>query len=249
MVASRLEWRLRNMSADFAAGFVDGFADGFVGKHVVVTGGTGALGRAVVEAFLEAGAVCHVPHRGAAPDMAVSPRLRLVSGVELADEAHVMRFYAELPELWASVHAAGGFGAAPALETTLAALRAQLDQNLVSAFLCSREATRRMGAGPGRIVNVASRAAVEPAGGSLAYTISKAGVVALTRALAAEVKASSILVNAVVPSTIDTPANRKSMPSPPEVMKRWSKPADIAAAILWLASPSNRVTTGAAIPV
>jgi NAD(P)-dependent dehydrogenase (short-subunit alcohol dehydrogenase family) len=220
------------------------------GKHVVVTGGTGALGRAVVDAFLAAGAVCHVPHRGAAPaDLPKSERLRLLGGVELADEAHVMRFYAELPALWASVHAAGGFAAAPALDTTLAALRAQLDQNLVSAFLCSREAARRMDAGGGRIVNVASRAALEPAGGSLAYTIAKAGVVALTRALADELKASGVLVNAVVPSTIDTPANRKAMSPAPEVLARWSQPADVAATILWLASAENRVTTGAALPV
>jgi NAD(P)-dependent dehydrogenase (short-subunit alcohol dehydrogenase family) len=225
----------------------------FTGRHVVVTGGTGALGRALVQAFLDAGAVCHVPHRGAAPaEFPTSDRLRLVGGVELADEAHVMRFYAELPDLWASVHAAGGFAAAPATETPLAALRAQLDQNLVSAFLCSREAARHIrqrGAPGGRIVNVASRAAVEPTAGSLAYTISKAGVVALTRALAEEVKAAGVLVNAVVPSIIDTPANRKAMPSPPEVVARWSKPADVAATILWLASPDNRLTTGALVPV
>ena len=222
----------------------------FAGKHVVVTGGTGALGRSAVEAFLAAGAFCHVPHRGAAPaEMPRSERLRLVGAVELADEAHVMRFYAELPDLWASVNAAGGFAAAPATETPLAVLRTQLDQNLVSAFLCSREAVRRFGKGPGRIVNVASHAAVAPAGGSLAYTIAKAGVVALTRALADEVKASPILVNAIVPTVIDTPANRKAMPSPPEVVARWTKPADIAAAILWLASADNRVTTGAIVPV
>ena len=222
----------------------------FAGKHVVVTGGTGALGRAVVEAFLGAGAICYVPHRGVTPaEMPRSERLRLVGAVELADEAHVMRFYAELPELWASVNAAGGFAAAPATETALAALRLQLDQNLVSAFLCSREAVRRFGRGPGRIVNVASRAALAPSGGSLAYTIAKAGVVALTRALADEVKASGILVNAVVPTIIDTPANRKAMPSPPDVVARWSKPEDVAAAILWLASPDNRVTTGASVPV
>ena len=74
------------------------FVTSFAGKHVVVTGGTGALGRAVVEAFLEAGAFCHVPHRGAVPaDMPRSERLRLTAGVELSDEAHVMRYYAELP--------------------------------------------------------------------------------------------------------------------------------------------------------
>jgi NAD(P)-dependent dehydrogenase (short-subunit alcohol dehydrogenase family) len=225
-------------------------ASDFANKHVVVTGGTGALGRAVVEALLGAGAVCHVPHRGAAPgDMPRSERLRLTSGVELADEAHVMRFYSDLPELWASVNVAGGFAAAPVLDTTLAALRAQLDQNLVSAFLCSREALRRLRGAPGRIVNVASRAAIDPGAGSLAYTVSKAGVVALTRALAEEARPKDVLVNAIVPSTIDTPANRKAMPSPPEVVARWSKPADIAAAILWLASAENRVTTGAVVPV
>jgi NAD(P)-dependent dehydrogenase (short-subunit alcohol dehydrogenase family) len=223
---------------------------GFAGKQVVVTGGTGALGRAVVQAFLDAGAICHVPHRAAAPaDMPRSDRLRLVGAVELSDEAHVMRFYADLPGLWASVHAAGGFAAAPALDTPLAALRGQLDQNLVSAFLCSREALRRMGKNGGRVVNVASRAALEVEPGKLAYTISKAGVVALTRALAEEARAAGVLVNAVVPSTIDTPANRKAMSPSPEAAAKWSKPPDIAATILWLASPENRLTTGATLSV
>jgi NAD(P)-dependent dehydrogenase (short-subunit alcohol dehydrogenase family) len=223
------------------------------GRHVVVTGGTGALGRAVVAAFLETGAVCHVPHLAAAApaDMPVSDRLRLYGGVDLGDEEQVARFYAGLPGLWASVQAAGGFAAAPFTATSLAALRAQLDVNLVTCFLCCREAVRRMGAGDGdgRIVNVASRAAVEPAGGSLAYAVSKAGVVALTRALAAEIKESGILVNAVLPSIIDTPANRKMMSAPPDVTARWPKPAEIAGAIVWLASADNRLTSGACVPV
>src|ERR1700690_2433090 len=143
VVASPRLGRLRNMTLD---------ALDFSGRHVVVTGGAGALGRAVVEAFVGAGAVCHVPHRGAAPtDFAPHERIRLVGGVELTDEARVARFYADLPSLWASVQVAGGFAAAPLLSTSLADLRAQLDQNLVSAFLCCREAARRMDASGGRL--------------------------------------------------------------------------------------------------
>jgi NAD(P)-dependent dehydrogenase (short-subunit alcohol dehydrogenase family) len=220
------------------------------GKHVVITGGTGALGSAVVDAFLEAGAVCHVPHRGGpAREAPRSDRLRLVPGLELADEGQVSRFYAGLPELWASVHTAGGFAATPFVSTSLADFRAQLDMNLVTCFLCCREAARRMGEGGGRIVNVASRAAAEPAGRAVAYGVSKAGVVALTRAVADALLPAGVLVNAVLPSTIDTPANRNSMPNPPEVYARWPKPSEIAAAIVWLARPENRLTSGAAIPV
>lgn len=223
-------------------------ATDFAGRHVVVTGGTGALGRAVVDALLSSGASCHVPHRGAAPaDMPRSERLHLTGGIELSDEAHVMRYYAELPGLWASIHTAGGFAAAPVLATTLAALRVQHDQNLVSAFLCSREAARRLGGQGGRIVNVAARAAAEIEAGKIAYTIAKAGVVALTRALAEELRPAGVLVNAILPSTMDTPANRKAMGSAPEVVARWAKTSDVAATILWLASPENRLTTGAAI--
>jgi NAD(P)-dependent dehydrogenase (short-subunit alcohol dehydrogenase family) len=213
------------------------------GKHVVISGGTGALGSAVVEVCLAAGAECHVPARSAAPSR---PRVHVTSGIDLTDEASVARYYAGLPPLWGSIHTAGGFAMFPALDTSLADLRAQLDINLTSAFLCSREAARRMPSG-GRIVNVASRAAVVPSADMLAYSIAKAAVTALTQNLAEELRDAGIWVNAVLPSIMDTPQNRRDMPQAD--FAKWATTAEVAAAILFLASPGNRVTTGALVPV
>ena len=220
------------------------------GKNVVVTGGAGALGRAVVAALRRAGAVCHVPVRGEAPaDAGGDSAVRYVAGVDLTSEPAVTSFYAHLPaDLWASVHVAGGFAMSGIVETSLRDLRGQLDVNLVTAFLCSREAVRRFraraGGGGGRIVNVASRAALEIGGGKTAYTVSKAAVVALTESLAHELAGEAILVNAVAPGTIDTAANRAVMPAAP-----MTTPTDIAAAIVWLVSPENRIASGATVPV
>jgi NAD(P)-dependent dehydrogenase (short-subunit alcohol dehydrogenase family) len=130
-------------------------------------------------------------------------------------------------------------------------LRQQIDTNLVSAFLCSREAVKAMlrNAQGGRIVNVAARPALEPRGGGgmVAYTVSKAGVAALTAALAEEVISRNILVNAVAPSIMDTPANRAAMPKADH--DKWPKVEDVAATILFLASPENTVTRGAVVSV
>jgi NAD(P)-dependent dehydrogenase (short-subunit alcohol dehydrogenase family) len=215
------------------------------GRQVVVTGGRGGLGGAVVDAFVAAGATCHLPERGAGG--AERPGVRVVPGVDLTDEPAVESFYRGLPALWASVHLAGGFAGAPLLRTELADLRGQLDINLVTAFLCCREAVRKMGTAGGRIVNVSSRAALVPAGGALAYAASKGALTTFTAALAAEVRGQGILVNAVAPSTIDTPVNRAAMPDADH--SKWASPADIARSILWLASPANALTWGAVIPV
>src|SRR3954464_5079928 len=118
----------------------------FSGRHVVVTGGTGALGGAVVELLINAGAVCHVPsQRPADPKrfpLAAHERVNVVSGVDLTDEAAVAAFYQGLPGLWASVQAAGGFAMSPAGETSLDEFRRMIDTNAVTCCLCCREAVR-----------------------------------------------------------------------------------------------------------
>jgi NAD(P)-dependent dehydrogenase (short-subunit alcohol dehydrogenase family) len=224
----------------------------FSGKHVVITGGTGALGRAVVGHLLKAGATCTVPyvheaeaqrfpHRGDA-------KVKLIAVADLADEATVTKVYDGLKP-WASIHIAGGFAPGKVADTDKAALMAQIDSNLVSCFLCCHAAVNAMAGSGGRIVNVAARPALEwrSGAGMTAYSVAKAGVAALTMALAEEVAKDGILVNAVAPSIMDTPANRKAMPRAD--FDAWPKVEDVAAIILFLASPDNRVTRGAIVPV
>jgi NAD(P)-dependent dehydrogenase (short-subunit alcohol dehydrogenase family) len=224
-------------------------------RHVVVTGGTGALGTAVVTALVAAGAVCHVPYILAAEadrfPLRHHAQVRLVADVELTEEAAVAKLYDGVPKLWASIHIAGGFAMAPVAETTKSALMQQVDMNFVTAFLCCRAAVNAMtrGGDGGRIVNVATRNALEwrTSAGMVAYTASKAAVAAMTVALAEEVVRAGILVNAIAPSTMDTPANRKAMPKADHAA--WAKVEDVAATILFLASPENRVTRGGVVPV
>jgi NAD(P)-dependent dehydrogenase (short-subunit alcohol dehydrogenase family) len=223
-------------------------------RHIVVTGGTGALGCAVVRALIEAGAVCYVPYIDTAElerfPMRMHERVQLFETVKLSDEHAVAKLYARVPELWASIHIAGGFAMSAVAETSKSDLMKQLETNFITAFLCCAAAVRSMtrtGAG-GRIVNVASRPALEwrTGAGAAAYTASKTAVAALTVALAEEVAKLGILVNAVAPSTVDTPANRKAMPHADPA--GWAKVEDVAARILFLASPANRVTRGAIVP-
>jgi NAD(P)-dependent dehydrogenase (short-subunit alcohol dehydrogenase family) len=224
-------------------------------RHVVVTGGTGALGTATVGVLIEAGATCHVPYINPAEADRFAYRdhakVRLVADIELTDEAAVAKLYGGVPKLWASIHIAGGFAMAPVSATTKADLMKQIDINYVTAFLCCRAAVNAMTAGGagGRIVNVATRPALEWRAGSgmVAYTASKAAVAALTVALAEEVVKSGILVNAIAPSTMDTPANRQAMPKADHAA--WPKVEEVAATIKFLASPENRVTRGAVVPV
>jgi NAD(P)-dependent dehydrogenase (short-subunit alcohol dehydrogenase family) len=221
---------------------------------IVVTGGTGALGAGVVELFLSRGATVHLPMMEAALPAHLPwrehARVKPAPGVSLDDEAQVTQFYAALPSLWASVHLVGGFAMAKLAETSLADFEKQWRMNTVTCFLACREAVkaiRRSGTSGGRIVNVAARPVLSPTGGMIAYVASKAGVAALTQSLAPELLAENILVNAVLPSTIDTPANRKAMPGADH--DSWPKPAQIAETIAFLASPENSLTTGTLVPV
>jgi len=214
------------------------------GLHVVVTGAGGGLGPSVAEAFRAAGAIVHAPAR---------------AELDLLNEAAVAKYYAALPALWASVHVAGGFSMAPVTETSLEDFTAQWRINTVTAFLACREAVRRMrlgglvsgpngpAVGGGRIVNVAARVAIDHPGGKSAYVAAKSALAGLTRSLAAECRSEGIFANAVLPDTIDTPANRAAMPGADYT--HWTRPEAIASVLLWLASPGNATVTGALLPV
>ena len=225
----------------------------FRDRHIVIAGGTGALGTAVTGALLDRGATCHIPMHGsddaAGFAHAVHERVRLYSSVDLSDQDQTDSFYTKVGSLWASIHLAGGFAAKPLKDSGKSDLMAQLDTNVVSCFLCCRAALAAFGAGGGRIVNVAARPALEPrtGAGMTAYTIAKSGVAAFTAALAEEVAKDGVLVNAVAPSIMDTPSNRKAIPKADHAL--WPKVEQVAATIVFLASPENTVTRGAVVPV
>jgi NAD(P)-dependent dehydrogenase (short-subunit alcohol dehydrogenase family) len=227
----------------------------YQGRTMVITGGTGGLGTAVVDALLGVGATCHIPYVVEAEAQAFRhrghSRVTLHPHVNLTDEDAVDRFYQQVPNLWASIHLAGGFAAGGIRTAEKSVLAGQLDVNVVTCYLCCRAAVLafRESAAGGRIVNVAARPGLEwrSGAGTAAYTASKAAVAALTVALAEEVAKDGILVNAVAPSILDTPANRKSMPQADHAS--WPKVEEVAQTILFLASPANKVTRGAVVPV
>jgi NAD(P)-dependent dehydrogenase (short-subunit alcohol dehydrogenase family) len=225
------------------------------GKVVVVTGATGALGAGVVDVLLARGATLHVPmiepELPAHLPWRAHDRVRAAPKVSLDDEAQVAAFYAALPALWGSIHLVGGFAMAKIADTSLADLDKQWRLNVATCFLGCREAVkairRTAGTPGGRIVNVAARPVVSPTPGMLAYVAAKASVAAITQSLAAEVLGENILVNAVLPSIIDTAANRAAMPAADHAS--WPKPAEIAETIAFLVSPHNALTSGTLVPV
>ncbi len=225
-------------------------------RTVVVTGGTGALGCAVVAQLLDAGARCVVPvfderelERFAHAD---DDRVQLRAGVDLRDEQQVEAFYDSVDDLWASVQVAGGFAMAPLEGTGVELWRRMVELNATTCFLCCREAVRRIRSRSdaeqgGRLVNVAARPAIVPTGGLCAYAASKAAVATLTLSLAEELAAERVWVNAVVPSIMDTPANRAAMPNADH--DAWPSVEAVAQTIVFLASPQNQAVRSGLVPV
>jgi len=231
----------------------------FSGKTAVVAGGTGGLGRAVSLAFLRAGANVVVTFRNpdefaALQDTAGAARSRLTGhGVDVTDAAVVNEFIETVlaldRHLDILVNTVGGYtGGAKLWEAEPSALDRMLALNLRAGFVLSRAVVPVMlKQGSGAIVNIAAKAALSPAPGGAVYAASKAAALAMMVALAAEVKGTGVRVNTILPSIIDTAANRRSMPKAD--FSKWPTPEGIARVILFLCSDDAKVIHGAAIPV
>jgi NAD(P)-dependent dehydrogenase (short-subunit alcohol dehydrogenase family) len=220
------------------------------GKVVVITGASGALGKVVAELALARGAkVAGVDH---APSQlpATASRIEL-GGVDLSDAAAAKKaidaVVAHFGRLDALVNVAGGFAFETVAEGDPKIWQRMYALNVLTALNASRSAIPHLAASAaGRIINVGAMGALQAGSGMGAYAASKAGVHRLTEALAAEWK-GKITVNAVLPSTIDTPANRASMPSAD--FSKWVTPQELANVILFLVSDAASAVTGALLPV
>jgi NAD(P)-dependent dehydrogenase (short-subunit alcohol dehydrogenase family) len=215
-------------------------------QSVFITGAEGALGSAVTERFLQGG--CQVIgsyHRKAGPDRA---GLRWIQ-MDLADAVSVRAAGAEIRKADAWIHCAGGFRWAKADQVSDADIGFLMDANLKSALLLTREILPGMRErGFGRVVLVSSRATVQPPGaGMSAYAATKAGLNQIVLSLADEVRSLDINVNAVLPTVIDTPANRKDMPQAD--FSTWVTPAELSEIIFSLTQPWGKPIHGALIPV
>ena len=231
----------------------------FEGSVVLIAGGTGGLGRAVTSAFLEERANVIVTYRNQAEWDAVKSAVaanaaRLVGhSVDVTDEAAVRQLIETIllkhGPLDAMVNTVGGYaGGLKLWETEPKVFEQMLNLNLRSGYVLSRAAVPSMlKQGRGAIVNVAAKAAFDHAAGAAAYAASKAAAVAMLDSLAADLKGTGVRANTILPSIIDTEANRRAMPKAD--FGKWPKPRDIARVILFLCSDEARVIHGAAIPV
>ena len=229
------------------------------GRVALVTGGTGALGQAVTLRLLAEGATVGVPwvvepeHETLLARLKPAERERLLTARADVTDAQALGGVVETlrsrhGRLDILISLVGGFAPGGLLETDRATWDRMLQLNLTSAFTAVRAGAPHMvAAGHGRIVTVGSRAVVPPAGGFIAYTVAKAGVIALTQALALELKGSGVTANCVLPSTMDTPANRAAMPDADH--RGWVPVESVADAIAFLVRDEAAHITGAALSI
>lgn len=218
-------------------------------KVVLIAGGSGALGQTVVPAFVATGARVITIDRH---PPTVQAEGRVGMRADVTDESDIRRLVEEVirtaGRIDALINLVGGFAVGRVVETDTTLWHRMLTMNLTAAFLLSRAVLphmleRRIG----RIVHVAARAAVDPFPGAAAYVVSKSGLVALIRVLSTELVGSGVTVNGVLPTTIDTPANRDSMPDADP--SKWARPESIAQTLVFLASEEASQINGALIPV
>ena len=229
------------------------------GKVALITGGTGALGRAVTSAFVEAGAavaVSYVVDREV-PEckecLGTRADAPLFIKANVTVEAEVQKLVQTLTQRFSRIDIlltlVGGYvGDLPVVQLPEATWDHMMNLNLKSVFFCCKHVVPVMQqSGGGRIVTVSSRAAIKVFPGISAYAVAKAGILTFTETLAGEVLKDNITVNAILPSVIDTPANRKAMPGAD--YSAWVKPEEIARVLLFLCSDASREISGAAIPI
>ena len=230
-------------------------------RVAIISGGTGALGRAVADHFVDAGARLAIPWVVEPEVPMLKQRLGnrfsdanvLLKRVDVGDEAQIASFVNDVTTKFGKVdilvNLVGGFwGGKSIAETSQAEWQAMFDMNVKPTFLCCRAVVPVMKKNSyGRIVSVSSRTGLLGAGDFAAYAVAKGAIATFTVSLAEEVLPDNVLVNAIAPSTIDTEANRAAMPKAKH--ENWVKPEDIARTIAFLCSEENRVTSGTVVPV
>ena len=225
-------------------------------KVAIITGGTGALGRAVVSAFLEEGATVVSTYivdeeLKEISSMIKNPSLALIKS-DVTKEKQVAKVVKKTLERFRRIdvliNIVGAFAYAMIQDTDEATWDRMMNINLKSTFLCSKAVLPQMiEQNYGKMINISSRPALKGSAGVGAYAASKAGVLNLTETIADEVRDYDINVNAILPSTIDTPANRRAMPKAD--FSKWVKPEEIATVMIFLASDDSKRISGAGIPV
>jgi len=222
------------------------------GKVVLVTGANGGLGTHVTQAFLDAGATVIGTSRKIQQSEFNNPNFAALSEeISNREDAKVLvdQVATRFGKLDVLAHTVGGFaGGQSVAETDDTTFQRMFDLNLNSAFHLLRAAIPHLRkSGSGRIIAIASRAAVDPGPGVGAYSASKAALVSLIRTVALENKDAGMTANVILPGTMDTPANRKDMPN--ANFSKWVQPANVASLITWLAGDAAKDVTGAVIPI